>query len=184
MRYYGINGFKKLIELRRSNLDLANKHYSLVICRKIVEAWKFSISIDLVRRQRMADEFNRKLLMKNYLNKFKLHKQCAQIASAKATRFYKYQIKLKLFEEWKFYTVKEKRAACEHEILINQHNTERIKKKYFSIWREFPNEMKRLKIRQKRIDELRSKVREMIPDYEVPNSLNANNSSSINSSIK
>jgi len=179
-----MNGFKNLIKLKRSNLALANKHYSLVIFRKVVEAWRFSIRIDLVKRQQIADEFNRKLLLKIYLNKFKLHKQCAQIASAKATRFYKYQIKLKLFEAWKFYTVKEKRAAIEHENLVKQHNSERIKKKYFLIWKQFPDEMKRLKIRQKRIDELRSKVREMIPDYEVPGSINTNDSNSINNSIK
>lgn len=179
-----MNGFKKLIELRRHQSALATKHFSLVIFRKVVKTWRFSIRIDLVKRQQIADEFNRKLILKIYLNKFKLHKQCAQIASAKATRFYKYQIKLKLYEAWKFYTVKEKRAAIEHENLINQHNAERIKKKYFLIWKQYPGEMKRLKIRQKRIDELRSKVREMIPDYEVPGSLNTNASNSINNSIK
>ena len=184
LRYYGMNGFKKIVELKRKNLDLAHKHYSLVIFRKVVDAWKFNIRIDLVKRQKIADTFNRRLLLKNYLNNFKLHKQCAQIAIAKAARFYKYQIKLKLFEAWKFYRVKEKRIAIEHERLIKEHNEQRIIKSYFLIWKQFPSEMKRFKLRQKRIDELRNKVKEMIPDYETPSSLNINNSTSINNSLK
>ena len=179
-----MNGFKKLIELKQTHLNLAIRHHSLIVFRKAIDKWRDAIQIDLVKRQKKADEFNRKLLLKTYLNKFKMHKQCAQIASAKATRFYKYQIKLKLFEAWKFYRVKEKRVAIEHEHLINEHNSERIRKKYFLIWKEFPSEMKRFKSRQKRIDELRSKVREMIPDYETPASLNINNSTaSINDSV-
>ena len=185
LRYYGMNGFKKIIELKRNNLNTAHKHYSLVLFRKVIDAWRFNIRIDLVKRQQLADSFNRRLLLKNYLNNFKKYKQCAQIASAKATRFYKYQIKLKLFEAWKFYRVKEKRAACEHERVIKEHNELRMRRTYFLIWKQFPAEIKRFRLRQKRIDDLRSKVREMIPDYETPTSLSTmQNSTSASSSIK
>ena len=49
------------------------------------------------------------------------------------------------------------------------------------MWKEFPNEQKRIKQRQKRLDELRSKVREMIPDYIGPELVNNN---SIENSFK
>lgn len=159
-------------------MEIAKKHYSLKIFKIVIELWKYSIRIDLVRRQRIADEFNSKLLLKHGLNSFKLFKQHAQIEAAKANRFYKYHLKQKFFESWKVYKVNEKRKAVEYEALIEEHDKNRIIKSYFFIWRKYPAEVKRQKERQKRMDELRSKVRELIPDFESPAS--TNNSTSTN----
>ena len=83
-------------------------------------------------------------------------------------------MKFKLFEAWKLYKVKEKEKAIVYEILIAEHNLSRIKIKYFQIWKSFPVEQRKLKLKQKRLDELRLKVREMIPDYEGPTTVVTN----------
>jgi hypothetical protein len=173
-----MNGFKKIIEFKYEKMEIAKKHYSLKIFKIVIELWRYSIKVDLVGRQRIADEFNKRLLLKHGLSSFKLYKQHAQIEAAKANRFYKYHIKQKLFESWRTYKSIEKRKAKEHEVMIENHNKNRVLKTYFLIWKKYPSQIKRQKERQKRMDELRSKVKEFIPDFESPAS--TNNSTSTN----
>lgn len=175
MRYYCLTGFKKLIELRDYKMNKATEHYNHKLFGKIIYQWKLSVFIDLNRRYEKADDFNNKRIVKNCF-KFglKQFKQCIQIETAKANRFYRYKIKAKLFEAWKLYKDNEKEKAISYEILIAEHNLNRIRVKYFKIWKDFPNENRRLKEKQKRLDELRSKVRQMIPDFEAPSVTSSN----------
>ncbi len=163
-----MNGFKKLIAMRNENLARAQQLYSLKMYKQVVDLWQLAIRDDLVKRQQLADRFNRKLLLKTYFNYIKQSKQCIQIEMAKAGRFYKYNIKLKLFLAWRAYTKHEKQKSIEYQGIVEEHNKNRIMKTYFKIWKEFPAEIKRSRARQKRIEELRSKVKAMLPDYEVP----------------
>lgn len=163
-----MNGFKKLIAMRNENVAKAQQLYSLKMYKQVIDLWQLAIRDDLVRRQQLADRYNRNLLLKTYFNYMKQSKQCIQIEMAKAGRFYKYNIKLKLFLAWKTYTTHEKRKTIEYESIVEEHNKNRIIQTYFKIWKEFPAEIKRSRARQKRIEELRSKVKAMLPDYEVP----------------
>ncbi len=175
LNYYCMTGLKKLIEIKNNQMNKAIRHYRKCLFNKIIIEWKEIINIELERKQAIADLFNQKRVVKHcFQNGLKQFKQCIQIESAKASRFYKYHIKFKLFEAWKIYKTNEKEKFINYEILIIEHNLSRIRFKYFKIWKEFPNEQRRVKQRQKRLNELRSKVREMIPDYEGPETLNNN----------
>jgi hypothetical protein len=163
-----MNGFKKLVGMRNENLAKAQRLYSLKMYKQVIDLWQLAIRDDLIKRQQLADRFNRNLLLKTFFNYMKQSKQYIQIEMAKAGRFYKYNIKLKLFLSWKAYTTREKQKKIEYERIVEEHNKKRIIQTYLSIWKEYPAEIKRSRARQKRIEELRSKVKEMLPDYEVP----------------
>ena len=161
-----MNGLKKLIAERDEKILRAERHYNLVIMKKIVSVWHLDTKVEVDRKNRISDSFNNKRIIKNcYFNGLKRFKQHLLIENAKAARFYRYNIKLKLFAVWKIYKQNEKKKAITYEFLIIEHNLMRIKTMYFKIWREFPAEMKRSKQRQKRIEDLRSRVKEMIPDF-------------------
>ncbi len=168
IRYYGMNGFKKIIEFKRKNEATANNHFGSILLRKSIQIWHLNVRLELKIKEQRADEFNDNLLIKTYFAKMKQFKRILQIEESKANRFYKYHIKLKLFETLKLYKQNEKKKSIENEQLIKEHNEYRLKMNYFKIWKSYPADMKRARIRQKRLDELRSKVREMIPDYESP----------------
>ena len=173
MRFYGMNGLKKLVAMNRQKSQIAEKKYAQAIFMKCFNPWRSSIRVDLSIREKRADDFYNKYLLKNYyINGVKSFKQHAQIEMAKATRFYRFHIKFKLFQAWSVYTQNEKRACVEYDLLVAEHNLSRMKRSYFLIWRQFPAEARRLRARQKRLDELRNKVKEIIPDYD-PNSLSS-----------
>lgn len=173
-----MNGFKQLIEQRNEKLKMACKHHSLKVCGKIFISWKIVARTEAAVKEKIADQFYAKFLLKNYyFSGVKLFKQALAIEMAKAGRFYRYNIKLKLFQNWKVYTNSERKKSREHEHLIERHNLNRIVRKYFRVWKDYPAELRRLKAREKRLEELRNRVREFIPDFEPPQ---ASNQSSIN----
>ena len=163
-----MNGFKKLIKQRNELIFRAKYHYERILFSRVINRWQLSIRESLDQKYRIADVFNRVRMLKTYFNGMKFSKQCVQIAAAKAGRFYKYKMKTKLFETWRIYSLQEKEKAATYELLIEEHNESRVLTKYLKIWKEFPAETKRQRQRQKRIDELRNKVKQMIPDYEGP----------------
>jgi hypothetical protein len=186
LRYYGLNGFKKLVDMENKKWKLATRIYTMRMFKRIFVSWKISARMEASVKEKIADEFHGRLIVKNcYFNGIKLFKQSLQIEMAKASRFYRYNIKLKLFTQWKVYVKSEREKGAHNEALIEVHNRERIQRVYFGLWRAYPAEQRRLKARQKRLDDLRSKVKEMLPDFETPASARTMNaSSSPNSSLK
>lgn len=169
-----MNGLKKLLEMRRAKLDKAIRYDSVKVCARIFVSWRIMARSEASVNERIADEFYAKLLLRNYyFNGVKLFKQSLQIEMAKAGRFYRYNIKLKLFNCWREYTKTEKKKSVENEAIVERHNLKRIKAKYFKEWREFPEEMKRTRARQKRLEDLRNRVKEIVPDFEPPSSINS-----------
>ena len=132
-------------------------------------AWRIASRSEVSVKEKIADEFHARYLLKHYyFNGIKLFKQSLQIELAKAGRFYRYHIKVKLFHAWQVNSRDEREKSVRDELAAERHDLMRIHKKYFKEWREFPNEMRRLKAREKRLQELRSKVKEIVPDFEPP----------------
>ena len=163
-----MNGLKQLIIQRKIKNKQADLNYSKTILGKLVTAWRLHTKLVITLKQEIADDFDRKRLLTTYFTGLKNSKQAMQISCAKATRFYRHQIKAKLFEAIKVYTASEVAKKESDEVLIRDHNDRRIILGCFKMWRDFPGEMKRDRERQKRMDDLRRKVKEMIPDYGVP----------------
>ncbi len=76
---------------------------------------------------------------------------------------------MRLFDAWRHqYVSSEKDRAVRNELVLAQHLDATLRCKYFTMWRQFPVEMAKFKMKQKRLEELRDKVRSIIPDYDVP----------------
>ncbi len=166
LRYYCMNGLKKLMELRKSQVRKAITHYNKKRILFIILQWKTTINNDLNRKKALADIFNQKRIYNYYFkNGFKKLKQSIQIDNAKAGRFFKYKIKSKYLQAWKKFKDIEKEKEKDYEILLVEYNINRIKIKYFKIWKMYPAEQKQIKQKKKRMDELRNKVREILPDF-------------------
>lgn len=167
MRHYGMTGLKLLIKARNEKMQLAEQKYRKTIFTKLFYPWRYSVRSELSVKERIADDFYGKFLFRNYFqNGIKVFKQHAQIEMAKAGRFYRFNIKLKLFRTWLTYTVAEKKKYLKYDDIVREHNLSRVRKTYFTIWRQYPAEKKRTQEREKRLADLRSKVREIIPDYD------------------
>ena len=165
LRYYCMNGLKKLMEQHRFKMATAQQLYAYKMTGLVVVSWRVHTARVTSLKREIADDFNRKRMLKIYFTNLTFVKKTAQIAAAKAARHYRQQLKVKVLTAMRVYTSNERMKAEHDETLVLEHNEQRIRAKYLKEWRQFPGEQKRLREKQKRIEDLRSKVRQMIPDY-------------------
>ena len=167
VRYYGMNGLKQLVQASGEREAVARQHHARVVMAKCVTEWRAGVALETKWRRRKADAFNEKRLKRVYFAAMKRSKSLMQIAAAKAARFHRYRAKARFFDAWRVYTRVERVKYGEYEVLVREHNVTRLQACYFRLWRAYPAEARRERARQKRIDELKSKVRAIIPDYDV-----------------
>ncbi len=166
MRHYCLNGFRRLMEIREQQTEIAEQHYKLCLYNKSINAWRFIIMEQVRIKNQIADIFYRKYLVRHYfIFGWKNFKMSVRFEEAKASRFYKYNLKMKIFNTIKTYTAKEKLKYKEYDTWIDNYSDEKIKIKYFKKWKEFPIEMKKLEEREKRLNEMRKRVQQIIPDF-------------------
>lgn len=164
MRHYCLNGFRKLQELRDRQAELADEHHKICLFKKCFNAWQLIINEQVEIKNQMADIFYRKYLVRHYfIFGWKNFKLSIRFEEAKAARFYKYNLKMKIFNTIKVYTAKERIKFKEYDTWVDKYYDEGIKMKCFKKWREFPKEMKKLEERERRLKDMRKKVQELIP---------------------
>jgi len=79
------------------------------------------------------------------------------------------------FKIWQDYTQGEVIRLWRLEDVANEHNTKRLLKNGFILWRQYPAERKKEREREKRLAEMRLKVRDLIPDYQATDSMSSSN---------
>lgn len=164
-----MNGLKKLRNERREKLAMAVQHHTNKITGRVMIAWRVVARSEMSVKEKLADEFHARLLLKHYyFNGIKMFKQSLQIEMAKAGRFYRYHLKVKLFHAWREWSRDEREKSVRDELSAERHDLMRVKVKYFKEWREYPTEMRRVRARQKRLEELRNRVKEIVPDFQPP----------------
>ena len=168
MRHYCLGGFQKLSHLREEQKAIAEEHYKLRLYNKCVEAWRSIVNEQIQIKEQIADIFYKKYLVRHYfIFGWKNFKMSIHFEQAKAARFYKYNLKMKIYNAIKLYTKHEKIKYKEYDSWLDSYYNERLRVKCFKKWKEFPNELKKIREREKRLTEMRKKVQELVPDFHV-----------------
>jgi len=79
------------------------------------------------------------------------------------------------FKIWQDYTQTEIIRLWRLDDLAKEHNNKRIFKNVFIIWRQYPTERRKEREREKRLAEMRSKVKDLLPDYRGTDSSSSSN---------
>ncbi len=166
LKHYGINGLKKLIHMRNLKTNLAEQAYQTRLLRSTMSTWSnVTRSITDVKKYQ-ADKFYRRYLVKHYfLNGMKALKTCVHLQLSRANRFYIFNLKLKMLRKWVVYKNVEVEKFDAYEIWVGSYATNKVKSKFLRIWKAHPSYMKALREREKRLNGLRSKVQQLIPDF-------------------
>jgi uncharacterized protein YktB (UPF0637 family) len=91
------------------------------------------------------------------------------------------RLMINTFKIWQDYTQTEIIRLWRLDDLAKEHNLKRIFKTVFVIWRQYPAERRKEREREKRLADMRLKVKDLLPDYRgtesSPSSSNAINDS-------
>ncbi|CAF0795052.1 unnamed protein product [Rotaria sordida] len=181
MRYYGLNPLKKLILIRHQQIQTAEEHYNYIIVQRTFNVWYETIRRDIEIKTNRALEFHKHLLYRRYFTSWQRYKHQTEIAEERAERHYINHLMKNTFKIWQDYTQTEIIRLWRLDDLAKEHNVKRILKTMFIIWRQYPMERRKERGREKRLAEMRLKVKDLLPDFHgtesSSSSLNAINGS-------
>lgn len=165
MRYYGLNPLKKLISIRHQQWDMAEEHYNYTIVQRTFIIWHRTIRQEIEMKTQRATEFYHRLLYRRYFHSWQRYKHQSEIAEERAERHYLSRLLVTSFKTWQDYTQTEIIRLWRLDDVAKEHNVKRSLKSAFALWRQYPAERRKEREREKRLAEMRSKVKDLIPDF-------------------
>ncbi|UJR25206.1 hypothetical protein I4U23_006558 [Adineta vaga] len=165
MRYYGLNPLKKLLTIRYQQMQTAEEHHNYIIVQRTFNVWHETIQRDIEIKTSRALEFYKHLLYRRYFTSWQRYKQQSEIAEERAERYYINRLKINSFKLWQDYTQTEILRLWRLDDLAKEHSIKRLLKNVFIIWRQHPVEARKEREREKRLAEMRLKVKDLVPDY-------------------
>ena len=170
MRYYGMNPLKKLIACRQQQMQAAEEHYSYTIVQRTFHVWHETVRRDVEIKNARALEFYKHLLYRRYFSSWQRYKQQTEIADERAERHYIHRLMIRTFKTWQDYTQTEVIRLWRLDDQAKEHNVKRLLKSAFVIWRQYPMEARKEREREKRLTEMRLKVKDLLPDFRATES--------------
>ena len=165
MRHYGMNSLKKLLAFRHQQWQVAEEHEGLRVKQRSFNVWYETIRRDIEINTARALDFHNKLLYRRYFVSWQRYKQQTEIAEERAERHYVDRLMTKAFKQWQDYTQSEVIRLWRLEDVAKEHSTKRLLKGAFVLWRHYPDERRKEREREKRLLEMRMKVKDLVPDY-------------------
>ncbi|XP_045241395.2 coiled-coil domain-containing protein 191 isoform X3 [Macaca fascicularis] len=167
LRKKGLEPWKILRMQSKQNVQVAEEHYCLFLQRKYLLTWFQYSQESLARKMAQADQFYSQILLKRVIRSWLQYMTDLQEEVRKfCVRF----LQKKIFRAW-FNMVREVKidSRGKHEIAA-EHSDRRILWITFRTWKKFVKFMKEERVKEERRQQLRRKVVEILPDFQVPGS--------------
>ncbi|XP_043556565.1 coiled-coil domain-containing protein 191 isoform X2 [Chiloscyllium plagiosum] len=163
----GLEPWKKLLEISKKNLKLAEDHHSSSLLHICLRTWHQSVTESLAEKNFKAEKVYNGILLKRCFNNWLKYKDYCTVEEAKAWQHYLTALTRTTFNTWFGYVTEEKIASWEKERIGEQHNYWRIVKRAFRAWKSLPMLIKEEVKKKERIQHLRKKVAEILPDFQA-----------------
>ncbi|XP_070948495.1 coiled-coil domain-containing protein 191 isoform X3 [Macaca nemestrina] len=167
LRKKGLEPWKILRMQSKQNVQVAEEHYCLFLQRKYLLTWFQCSQESLARKMAQADQFYSQILLKRVIRSWLQYMTDLQ---EEVRKFCVHFLQKKIFGAW-FNMVREVKIDSQgkHEIAA-EHSDRRILWITFRTWKKFVKFMKDERVKEERRQQLRRKVVEILPDFQVPGS--------------
>ncbi|KAF6384459.1 coiled-coil domain containing 191 [Rhinolophus ferrumequinum] len=156
--------WKRLRMQSKQNIQVAEEHHSLALQRKCLLTWFQHSRESLARKMARADQFYSQMLLRRAIRSWR---QYLTDLEEEVKRQCVHFLQKKVFQTW-FNTVREAKVASQskHKAAV-QHSDRRILWITFQTWKKFAKFMQEERVREERREQLRKKVAEILPDFQV-----------------
>ncbi|KAM8771275.1 coiled-coil domain-containing protein 191 isoform 2-T2 [Rhynchonycteris naso] len=165
LRKKGLEPWKRLRIQSKQNIQVAEEHHSLILLRKCLLTWFRCSQENLARQAAQADVFYLQTLLRRVIRTWL---QYLVDLEEEVQKLNIYFLQKKIFRAW-FNMVKEAKldSQSKHKIAA-VHSDRRIVWITFQTWKKFVKFMKEERVREERREQLRKRVAEILPDFQVP----------------
>ncbi|KAM9839704.1 coiled-coil domain-containing protein 191 [Aulostomus maculatus] len=161
----GLLPWKRLIQLKRDNTQLAETHNNLFLLRRFTLAWQQSARESLSKKEASADQLHQHFLLWKSLSGWKRQRERRMIQEERAQHFYRTRT-LRMFLLALLSHVTQKRLVeldCLE--LAQEHNNRRLLQRCLLAWSQLPYLQRKERESAARREKLGRKVMKVLPDF-------------------
>ncbi|XP_053421565.1 coiled-coil domain-containing protein 191 isoform X2 [Nycticebus coucang] len=164
LRKKGLEPWKRLRMQSKENTQLAEEHHFMALQRKCLLTWFQCSQESLARKMTRAEQFYFQILLRRVIQSWLQHMTDLKEEVRKLCVHF---LQKKIFRAW-FNMVREAQMdyQSKHKTAA-EHSDRRILWITFQMWKKFPKLMKEERIKEERRQQLRRRVAEILPDFQV-----------------
>ncbi|XP_058411811.1 coiled-coil domain-containing protein 191 [Diceros bicornis minor] len=164
LRKKGLEPWKRLRMQSKQNIQVAEEHHSLALQRKCLLTWFRFSQESLAGKTAQADQLYSQMLLRRVIRSWA---QYLTDLAEEVQKLWVHFLQKKIFRAW-FNLVKEAKmdAQSKHETAV-EHSDRRILRITFQTWKKFVKFMKEERVKEERREQLRRKVAEILPDFQL-----------------
>lgn len=166
LRRYILDPFVALVETRNEHLIRAEDHYRRSLLRKAFADWRAETERQRRIRNELAVSLRDRNVMWRALQTWRETVREEKTKAQVAKDFSDMRLQSKCFKLWRVRTVDYKTERLQRERLASRHYDEKLKVRYFSMWKRYPGIVPDIKESERVRDAWRQIVREVIPDFD------------------
>ncbi|KAH0625035.1 hypothetical protein JD844_033057, partial [Phrynosoma platyrhinos] len=163
----GLEPWKKLVEQTRENVLVAQKHHCFRLQRTYLLAWLHLMQEILAEKTVKAEKLYSSLLLRRYFRIWMKYKDYLSSLEEDARKHHESSLTKKVFWAWFDVFSEEKSALWGKQKIADQHSDRRIMLTVFRAWMQFPSLMKKERKKEERLEQLRRRVAEILPDFKT-----------------
>ncbi|XP_048866014.1 coiled-coil domain-containing protein 191 isoform X2 [Brienomyrus brachyistius] len=162
---HGLAPWRRLLELRRCQEQLAIEHHGRSVQRAFLLSWVRLMSECQAEREARADHFHKHLLLRRGLGGWLKLKNLALTQTLRADEFFRLGTLRKTLAALLVHMTREKLVACEQERRASEYSDRRVVQRCVQAWQTLPGLLRREREREQRRCRLRKRVAEILPDF-------------------
>ncbi|XP_062983002.1 coiled-coil domain-containing protein 191 isoform X2 [Elgaria multicarinata webbii] len=165
LRNQGLKPWKRLVEQRQENMVVAQRHHCFRLQRKCLLAWLHHMQDILAGKIAQAEDLYSCLLLRRSFKIWIKYKDYISTMEENASKRHETSLKKKIFWAWFDVLSEEKSALWGKQKTADQYSERRIMLNAFRAWKKFPALMKEEMKKEERLEQLRKRVAEILPDF-------------------
>ncbi|MED6254877.1 hypothetical protein ATANTOWER_001474 [Ataeniobius toweri] len=165
LSHRGLAPWKRLIQLRHANMELAESHHNLSLLRRCTLGWLQYARESLCEREACADQLQQHFLLRKSLNSWKRLGDLRMIREEQAERFYRKRTLRRFLLALLDHVTQERLVDWDRGKLAEEHDDRRVLQRCFQAWRQLPCVLRREREKEARRQKLSRKVTELLSDF-------------------
>ncbi|XP_076799075.1 coiled-coil domain-containing protein 191 isoform X5 [Arvicanthis niloticus] len=164
LRKKGLEPWKRLRMQSKQNIEIAEEYHSLALQRKCLISWFQYSQESLAMKTAKADQFYSQLLYRRVIRSWfqyvsDLEKEVRNLCAC--------LLQKKIFKTW-LTTVRELKMDSQRKLKVaTEHCDRKILRVTLETWKAFVKLTKEERVKEERRDQLRRKVAEILPDFQM-----------------
>uniref|UniRef100_A0A3Q2CGQ0 Coiled-coil domain containing 191 n=1 Tax=Cyprinodon variegatus TaxID=28743 RepID=A0A3Q2CGQ0_CYPVA len=162
LSHRGLAPWKRLIQLKHANMEMAETHHNLLLLRRCTLGWLQFARESLCEKEASADRLHQHFLLRRSLNGWKRLGELRIIQEERAEHFYRIRTLRRFLLALLQHVSQERLVKWDRRTLAQEHHD---RSRCFQAWRQLPCVLRKEREREVRREKLSRKVAELLPDF-------------------